>query len=103
MLTWLKALNKENRHHQIEISSYVKNDVMWRYRFLPIYSGVSLMLYEEWCMPDEICSSDSCLKGFGGFCLGRYFHIYFPKEFQERNYHITILEMFAVIIYLKLW
>ena len=75
MLKWLKASNKENRHQQVEIPSYVKKDVMWWDRFLPIYDDVSIMLYEEWCMPDEICSSDSCLQGCGDFWLGRYFHV----------------------------
>ena len=61
------------------------------------------MLYEEWCLPDEICSSDSCLHGCGGFWLGKYFHVSFPTKFKERNFHITILEMFAIVICLKLW
>ena len=105
MLKWLKSLNKEtsNRHQQVEIPMYVKKDVLWWYRFLPVYNGVSLMLYEEWCLPDEICSSDSCLHGCGGFWLGKYFHVSFPTKFKEKNFHITILEMFAVVICLKLW
>lgn len=61
------------------------------------------MLYEEWCKPDEICSSDACLNGCGGFWLGRYFHATFPKHFCKKKYSITILEMFAVIVCLKLW
>ena len=56
------------------------------------------MLYEEWCLPDEICSSDSCLHGCGGIWLGKYFHVSFPAKFKDRNFHITILEMFAVVI-----
>ena len=104
MLKWLKALNKEeNRHKQVEIPNYVKKDIMWWYKFLPTYNGVSLMLYKEWCLPDEICSRDSCLQGCGCFWLGKYFHTSFPKNFLEKQFHITILEMFAVIICLKLW
>ena len=61
------------------------------------------MLYEEWCEPDEICSSDSSLQACGGFWQGKYFHTAFPQNFQNDHFHITILEMFAVIICLKLW
>ena len=61
------------------------------------------MLYEEWCEPDEICSSDSSLQGCGGFWQGKYFHTAFPQNFQNDHFQITILEMFAVIICLKLW
>ena len=79
MLKWLKSLNKEtsSRLQQVEIPLYVKKDVLWWYRFLPTYNGISLMLYEEWCTPDAICSSDACLQGCGGFWLGKYFHTSF--------------------------
>ena len=103
MLKWLKVLNKgDSRHKQVPIPNYVKKDIRWWYKFLPIYNGVSLMLFEEWCKPDEICSSDASLQGCGGFWQGNYFHTSFPKEFNNRH-HITTLEMFAVIICLKLW
>ena len=104
MLKWLRALHlEESRHKQVQIPNFVKKDVMWWYKFLPIYNGVSLMLYEEWCEPDEICSSDSSLQGCGGFWQGKYFHTAFPEKFHNDQFHITILEMFAVIICLKLW
>ena len=104
MLKWLRALNKEeSSHKQVQIPNFVKKDITWWYRFLPIYNGVSLMLYEEWCEPDEICSSDSSLQGCGGFWQGKYFHTAFPQNFHNDHFHITILEMFAVIICLKLW
>ena len=101
----VEILNREtsNRHQQVEIPMYVKRDVLWWYQFLTVNNGVSLMLYEEWCLPDEICSSDSCLYGCGGFWLGKYFHVSFPTKFKEMNFHKTILEMFTVVICLKLW
>ena len=99
----IRALHlEESRHKQVQIPNFVKKDVMWWYNFLPIYNGVSLMLYEEWCEPDEICSSDSSLQGCGGFWQGKYFHTAFPEKFHNDQFHITILEMFAVIICLKL-
>ena len=60
--------NNLQKHQQVEMSLYDKKDVMTWYRYLPIYNGVSHMLYEEWCLPDEICSSDSYLHecGFNG-------------------------------------
>ena len=104
MLKWLRAFHlEESRLKQVQIPNFVKKDVMWWYKFLPIYNGVSLMLYEEWCEPDEMCSSDSSLQGCGGFWQGKYFHTAFPEKFHNDQFHITILEMFAVIICLKLW
>lgn len=104
MLQWLKVLNKEsNPHQQVSIPLYVQKDVLWWQIFLPLYNGVSLMVYEEWSEPDRVCSSDACLHSCGGFCSGKYFHTKFPENFKTRNYNITILEMFAIIICLKLW
>ena len=104
MLKWLKVLNKERQpREQVSIPEYVTKDIMWWQKFLPMYNGISLMLYEEWSQPDEICSSDACLQSCGGFCDGKYFHTLFPEAFYAAKYNICILEMFAIIICLKLW
>ena len=104
MLQWLKVLNKEaHPRQQVSIPQYVQKDVLWWHKFLPLYNGVSLMFYEEWSEPDVICSSDACLLACGGFCSGKYYHTKFPDIFHTRKYNITILEMFATIICLKLW
>lgn len=102
MLKWLKILyRKEVKKHTIP--AFVKKDILWWYKFVPVYNGVSMMLYEEWCKPDEIFSSDACLKGCGGFWLGKYFHTTFPPLFKQKKYNINILEMLAILIGLKLW
>lgn len=102
MLKWLKVLyKKEIKQHTIPL--YVKKDIFWWYKFLPRYNGISMMMYEEWCEPDEIYSSDACLEGCGGFWLGHYFHTSFPKSFKEFQYSINVLEMLAIIIGLNLW
>ena len=104
MLKWLKLLYKDHTpNQQVVVPDYVKKDVLWWHKFLPQYNGVSLMLYEEWSNPDEICSSDACLHSCGGFSSGKFFHSIFPESFKAKKYSITILEMFAIIICLKLW
>ena len=85
------------------IPSYVKKDILWWHTFLPYYNGVSMMLYEEWCFPDSVFSSDACLQGLGGFWEGKFFHSKFPTKFTSKKYSINILEMFAIIVCLKLW
>ena len=78
MLKWLKVLNKE-RHprEQVSIPEYFIKDIIWWQNFLPVYNGISLMFYEEWSQPGEICSSDACLQSCGGFCDKKYFHTSF--------------------------
>ena len=48
-------------------------------QILPSYNGVPMMIYEEWCKPDEVFSSDSCLEGCGGFGQGRFSTLPFLK------------------------
>ena len=61
------------------------------------------MLYEQWCNPDAIFSSDSSLQACGGFWDGKYFHSKFPDRVADRRYSINILEMLAIVVCLKLW
>ena len=102
MLKWLKVLYSKDLQ-KYHIPPYVKKDILWWYKFLPTYNGVSMMLYEEWCEPDEIFSSDSCLEGCGGFWHGMFFHTPFPEHFKQSGYSINILEFYSIIICLKLW
>ena len=43
------------------------------------------MLYEEWCEPDKMSSSDSSLQGCGGFWHGKYFDTALPDKFQNQT------------------
>ena len=102
LLVWLKVLYKGSQTQHL-IPIYVKKDLLWWHRFLPLYNGVSMMLTEEWSEPDEIFSSVSLLQGCGGFWQGKFFHVEFPQSILVQNYHITILEMFAVVLAARLW
>ena len=84
MLRWLKALHSSNTKYHM-IPTYVKKDLLWWHRYLPLYNGVSMMILEEWSNPDEIFSSDSCLSGCGGFWLGNYFHTNFPDVIEKKK------------------
>ena len=103
LIKWLKVLYKEKPGTLHNIPDFAKKDILWWYKFLPHYNGISMMLYEEWCQPDSIFSSDSCLSGCGGFWQGSYFHTIFPDFILERNLNINVLEMLSIIVCLKLW
>ena len=103
LIKWLKVLYKEKPGTLHNIPDFAKKDILWWYKFLPHYNGISMMLYEEWCQPDSIFSSDSCLLGCGGFWQGSYFHTNFPDFILERNLNINVLEMLSIIVCLKLW
>ena len=98
----LKPVYKSTlQEHKIPLM--VKKDLQWWSKFLPVYNGISMMQVEEWSKPDEIFSCDSCLEACGGFWMGHFYHARFPSSFSNSKFHITVLEMIALIICLKLW
>jgi hypothetical protein len=103
LLNWLRSINEFHPHKEIEIPSYVRQDLLWWEKFLSQYNGISIMLYEDWSKPDEIFSTDSCLSGCGGFFNGRFFHSEFSEQIKRRELDIGMLELITVIVALKLW
>jgi hypothetical protein len=102
-INWLKELYNYQPHVYVTIPPEGKINILWWNKFLQEYNGVSIMLYEEWSNPDDIFLTDSCLVGFGGFFKGKYFHYVFPENILNRNLSISVLELFCIIIALKLW
>ena len=101
LLNWLRPIYDSSECLHV-IPDYVRKDLLWWNKFLPLYNGISMMEYESWSEPDAICSSDSCLTACGGFWNGRYFHAKFPDSILNQSFDISVLEMIAIIITLKL-
>ena len=62
-----------------------------------------MMQVEQWSKTDELFSCDSCLEACGRFGMGLLYYAKFPSSFSNSKFHITALEMIALIICLKLW
>ena len=52
---------------------------------------------------DEYLAVDACLDGAGGVSGQSYYRLRFPKKIKKCNYTIVHLEMWAVIIAVRLW
>ena len=87
LLNWLKSIYDSSECLHV-IPDYVRKDLLWWNKFLPLYNRISMMEYESWSEPDAICSSDSCLTVRGGFCF--VFHISVP--IIHYSCHITEAE-----------
>ena len=57
-----------------------------------------MMHTEKFSEPDSVFSSDSSLSACGGFWQGTYFHAKFPAYFRDKKFHITALEVIAIIV-----
>ena len=101
ILNWLRLVHGK-RSAQL-ISSFVKKDLIWWSLFLPSFNGVSMMLVEEWSVPDEILSCDACPSGCGGIMNTSYFHEQFLPFIKQQQLHINALELLTVVVALKLW
>ena len=104
LLNWLRQINQNfSRYEHVDVPCEVKKDLFWWNRFLDVYNGISIMLYDDWSNPDEVFSTDACLSGIGGFFDGAYFHKSYPEFVLEKDWNICILELVAVIVALRLW
>ena len=80
----------------------MRKDVLWWLKFLPLYNGVSVAWMEQRLEPVEVVSVDASGTGVGGYLTGREYYVYrTPWEWKDVN--IAYMEMWAVIIALKVW
>ena len=97
LLTQLKGMSRGKYY---PLAEETRKDVKWWYLFLPGYSGTSIMWMVDCVKIDGEMAMDSCLKGTGGWCGNEVFSERFPKREYK---HITHLELWAVILSVKLW
>jgi len=100
MLNFLREMNKKG---QTRISVDFHNDILWWFRYLPKFNGISLISTETWSKPDEIIASDACLVGCGAICGKEYFHKEFPSRTLKKGLHINALELLALIVAISVW
>lgn len=100
MLNFLRSMIGEQA---AMLSKEIRLDILWWYKFLPTYNRVSVIMSEEWSVPDAFLASDACLSGAGGVCCNQVFHAIFSASILALNLHISALEMLTVVVCLKLW
>jgi hypothetical protein len=92
-----------NKRGKLKIGDDLKKDVEWWQRFMVSYNGRSIIPENLWFSPDVIMSTDACLEGGGGFSNGKFFHIKFPVEVKEKLKDINSLELYTVLIAVRVW
>jgi len=101
MLDLLRGLKSQG--HRRRVSGEFRKDLLWWSRFIDSFSGISMMLDQQWLSPDTIISTDACLTGGGGWTEGEYFGFVFPGFVQDKNWHINTLELLVLMVALRLW
>ena len=78
-------------------------DIDWWRRFLLSFSGTSILWLLDVPQIDSEFAVDACMKGAGGYREGEYYRVLFPTEFEKDQLKITHLELWAVILAVRIW
>ena len=90
-------------HHHVNLTAEFRKDIAWWRRFLRAYNGVSMISTAQWSSPGAMFPTDACLTGCGGLCGDQYVHAVFPSYVVQQTLDINCLELFTIIVALKLW
>jgi hypothetical protein len=101
LLQILPTLRRQ--HHYFYINSQFKKDLIWWRSFLVTFNGITIIPEIYWSDPDARLSTDACLSSIGGWCNNQYFSCMLPQSMRDLNYDINVIEMYAILIGLKLW
>ena len=84
------------------VTAEVRSNIRWWLRVLPRCNGVSLIPPPTYS-PDVLVT-DACTTGAGGHFEHQCFHVAFPPAIlDDNNYNISIKELLAIIVALRLW
>lgn len=84
-------------------------DIRWWNHTLEIFEGTSLMWLESFEEPDVVVAADACMEAAGGTYspggsgeVREFYRCQFPEHIR-RNAAIAFLELWALILMLKIW
>ena len=89
---------------QKQYGSEMDKDIGWWAKYMDQYDNVSILWMTKVSTVDKVIASDACLKGYGGTCGSEFtFGKFNPEMTTQETWTIVHLELYALIICLKLW
>jgi len=101
LLDGLSGLKLQTHRRRLTVEFH--KDLSWWLKCIEHFNGVSMMLEQEWRVPDALFSTDACLTGGGGWCEGEYFRFEFTESIISMEWHINILELLVLLVSVRLW
>ena len=98
LIQWIRTMD---RRYHYPVPQEARKDIVWWGRFATQFNGRALVWLSMEPTTDSILQTDACPRGMGGICGQEYFKGRFPSALQNKN--IAILEMWAVMVGLKIW
>ena len=81
----------------------IRDDITWWQTFVHKFNGTSMLWLYDSMQIDQDLASDACLAAGGAVCNKEYFHFKFPDEILQETHHISQLELFTIVVMLKMW
>ena len=98
-----QALKDIPPDEQVPVPPEVQKDILWWEKFLEIHNGKSIMWMNQKLEADTVLATDASKTGLGGVFGSRYFKSKIPQWWVGTQLEIANLELWALIIALKLW
>ena len=92
-----------DRDKEYHLNQQARMDIKWWYDFIPQFDGTAVMWLIDVEEMDSEMAVDACMRGTGGISPKNYFHAPFPNCFAEQGLKITHLELWSVIVAVKVW
>ncbi len=99
LLTFLRGMPHLGKR---DLSDEARLDIKWWHDYLPESTGVT-MLQLHTVLPEALFETDSMLHWARGVRGNEYFTIRYPESVTRMDPHFVVLEMWAVVIALKVW
>ena len=101
LLAEMKGMRRDRYY---KISEEMRKDIKWWYLFIPSFEGTCILWLTDVMEVDSELAVDACLKGAGGVRQEEYYRVIFPQDMiRKHQYKITHLELWAVIIAVRIW
>ena len=104
LLDWLRNFDDTHTHNDVPMQ--ILGDLKWWKSFLRTYNGVSILWLTDNMGTDNEIATDASMVGAGAIHKLQkleFFHHKFDEKLLQQISHISQLEMFTVVIAIKLW
>lgn len=85
------------------VTSDMLSDINWWLTFLPHFNGASMIQLRSCDFQDILFTCDASLHRGGATCFDECISFAFPSFIEDMNLHINALELFVLVMAVKLW
>ena len=101
LLNRLRSL--PSKPSRFPVTSDMLPDIDWWLTFLPHFNGSTMIVLRSRDFHDVLFTCDSSLHRGGATCFDECTSFAFPRDIEELALHINALELFVLVMAVKIW